>query len=523
MIMQLWQERTGVAPQGLSIEQVVDFFPIDYSDIAKDIAPELRVTGTALSRFAISYLNSDCKPIKPFPLGAVYAEASITGLKERADPFEVAQSIVDVLISGDAEKVARAAEMFDAGKIAEVQRFVGHHHVSRKKAFRMVQNDFGGIRNRNQEAALNVLRTLKETYRHNAVSELISGVESLFTGDVSFDKLVVRAQTGTLSDLYDNHRFMACPFFPAGEYKTASLSYLISPDVALLHFVPISRGKALDPVGVAILAFVEDVRGKRYVLVDSVEGGETLQRIRESVWKNLAYQAINSFAASIDGVEHDVLVNPRFTGASSVPVKFFNYLRSFSLEQRRVKLRLPSETGNPLYLEAFNGKAGNSFSEVTVYALGSSQIAAKFPSGFSVRPAVQRDLEQILLVEVASLPEYLRDPDSLTSAFLQNGINLACENKEGIVVGYLVSYPKDGTLHIESVAAQGEYPLAFLHLLTRFRSEAKGKGYEAVSLLARKSVGIDGLVERLGGVRLGEEQLGAGELRETYVRMEVKI
>jgi len=85
-----------------------------------------------------------------------------------------------------------------------------------------------------------------------------------------------------------------------------------------LHFVPYTGETELEPIGVAIAAFVKDIHGKRYLLVDSIEGGEALQRIRDSVWKTLAYKSITSFAESVDGLEPEILVNYEFTGPSPI-------------------------------------------------------------------------------------------------------------------------------------------------------------------------------------------------------------
>lgn len=512
LVPEVWRQRVGAVPNGLSLDMLMELFPGD------------EVGAAVLSALytSVTMHNSQQKPNKPFPLGRSYGNSSIYGLKKRMDRFEVASALVHSLISRDNELALTASELFDSKKIAEARRFTARHSTSRKAVYRSIRPFLNGLAWGDNEATLRVLSVLKETYASPVISDLVAGVESLFLQSNSFDKLVVRAQNGTIDDLFDNRILMACPFFPSGIYKYAALDYLLRPDIALLHIVPVSGTSEGEPIGVAILAFVEDIRGKRYLLVDSVEGGEYLQRIRDSVWKPLVHKAILSFAASVEGLEKEILINYRFTGASSVPRKALDYFLLNSLQKRQMMVRLSHLVETPVYLEAFKDRATHEFNVVDVYVLNAGTLPLQLQK-LQVRHAMESDVGAVLSLESSRLPQQQQDPESLERALQSSGINLVCLNPAGVIIGYILSYPVSEKLHIEHVATNENYPCAFLHLLSHLRSEARGNGYKAASLLARKSVGIDGLVERLGGVRLGEEQLGAGELKEAYVRMEVKL
>jgi len=92
---------------------------------------------------------------------------------------------------------------------------------------------------------------------------------------------------------------MSCTFLPNGKYREATIAYHNDPDVGLLHIRPRDIDRTLDPIGVSILLNATDENGKKWLVVDSVESGRDLERVREKLWMPAVYNGIVGVAKDV--------------------------------------------------------------------------------------------------------------------------------------------------------------------------------------------------------------------------------
>src|SRR3989344_1329946 len=236
---------------------------------------------------------------KHFPLGKVYAQEPVTGLRERLDPLLATQLLAYGLIGKKEENVEAAYQAFDAKKLEIARNQLKHSHLSRGKIFSQIAPYLGQLAQGDAEAAGYILNYFREHVPIEEVSDLVAGVEGLFHDSQPFSHLTAKMQDGTYADMFDNSRLRACTFLPSGIHKTASIVYYHDPDIGLMHLVPEIIGNKVDPVGVAILTHAVDDQGNKWILVDSVEGGADIDRIRDGLWMPAAYEGILGVAADV--------------------------------------------------------------------------------------------------------------------------------------------------------------------------------------------------------------------------------
>lgn len=239
------------------------------------------------------------KAKKNFLLGKVYKTVSISGLMDRLDPIMATTMLVYGLISRKPENVRAAQEVIEKSKLEAGRKYIEASNLTREDIFKEISPYFVRLKVKDPEAAKQILDYFDRKLSIEEVSDMVAGVRSLFGQQQAFSHMEVKMQDGTHRDLFDNTRLMTCTFLPSGIYKEVSFLYHQDPDIGLLHVAPRDIDERLEPVGVAILVNAFDSNGKRWLVVDSVEGGTDLQRIRESVWKP-------AFHDSIMGVAHDV-------------------------------------------------------------------------------------------------------------------------------------------------------------------------------------------------------------------------
>ncbi len=259
---------------------------------------------------------------KAFPLGREYSIRPISGMKERRNPVEMTELLVYGLISRNPDKVMRAGEKFDHDLLQRARS-----HVSDVETFNNIRDHLEGLKAGDPESAKRVLGYFEKRYGDTEpVMDLVQGVEGLFQGQENFDYLSCRMQQGTILDIFDSTRLMCCTFSSSGSEKTPSLFYLLDENTGLLHLVPLIGGEYQDPIGVAILANCTDDKGRKVLLVDSVEGGSQVDRLRENEWKTMVYGGIQGVAQdnNADGIAFNLS-----TGGTK-PMKFNNYVRNMT-------------------------------------------------------------------------------------------------------------------------------------------------------------------------------------------------
>lgn len=254
---------------------------------------------------------------KNFPLGTTYGEVAVSGLKERLDPIEATRLLVGGLIGRKRESIEAAQRVFDKEKLERGRKWIKGSDVKSETLFRKIapllaQGDISATRE--------VLSFFEDLSDHD-VSDLVSGVLGLFGEDEPFSRLVIKMQNGVFADMFDNTRLMSCTFL-SGMYAGAAFRYRYDPDIGLLHVVPGTVDGLGNPIGVSIMVNASDELGNKWLVVDSVEGGMDLERVRESLWIPAVYDGI--LAVGRDIAAEYILFNDRTYNGR--PKRFLEYV-----------------------------------------------------------------------------------------------------------------------------------------------------------------------------------------------------
>ena len=259
---------------------------------------------------------------KNFPLGKVYGSLPISGLRERVNPLEATALLVYGLIGKKRENVQAAFQAFEKGKLEVARRAFQSSHLSAGKAFTHIAPYLAQLQQGDSAAAEQILGYFQQSVKTEEISDLVEGVRGLFNVNRGFSHVDVKMQDGVYEDLFDNTRLMSCTFLPGGAFKDASIGYHGDPDVGLLHISPRDIEKRLSPIGVSILLNAGDANGNKWLIVDSVEGGRDLERIRESLWMPAVYDGIVGVARDVGSSR--VLFNSKLFNAR--PRQFVNFV-----------------------------------------------------------------------------------------------------------------------------------------------------------------------------------------------------
>jgi len=305
-------QQTYTAGGNLSLDSLLSILKLDLN--------------TPLTRQVIS--AAECSRIeKNFPLGKVYETVSITGLKARLSPEDTTLSLVYGLIGKRKGRVEQATKVFEKGKINLAREYITHsnttpEHIFSNLAPYLQQLSHEDSDTDRREAAKKILSYFRDNLQTEEISDLVEGVEALFAHEERFSHLLVKMQDGRYEDMFDNSRLMACTFLPMGIYKEAALVYYNDPDIGLLHVAPRIIDQLVAPIGVAILVNAFDDRGNKWLVVDSVEGGTELERVKEKLWIPRVYQGVF-------GVARDTGVSAVMFNSSTFnkrPKKFLEYV-----------------------------------------------------------------------------------------------------------------------------------------------------------------------------------------------------
>lgn len=182
-----------------------------------------------------------------------------------------------------------ALAFFSKEKLRRARNYV--LRSSPYKIYERIKEDIALLKQGNAEAASRIRSFFKDLAKKGktedkwpedaeALSDLIDAVEGIGMAR-SFDSLIIKMQSGDMTDLTDNATLSCCAFYPDGANSEASIYYLKDPEIGLLWIKSATlEGEELDNIGVAILVNCTDKNGRRALLVDSVEGGESLQRAK---------------------------------------------------------------------------------------------------------------------------------------------------------------------------------------------------------------------------------------------------
>jgi len=238
------------------------------------------------------------------------------------------------LIGTKKKKVSDAYNVFDKHKLDAARADLRSSHLTPGKIFGLIADDLVLVSRGDVSAAENILSYFLNEFPSEEVSDLVQGVKGLFEESEVFSHLEVKMQDGVYRDLFDNARVMACSFLPSGMYKETTIAYHADPDVGLLHAVPQLFDTSQEPIGVSILLNAYDDNGRKWLVVDSVEGGRDLERVRSGIWMPAVYRSILGVARDVDA--YNVFVNGRVHNGR--PKSFVKYVQGLA-EPATVKLK----------------------------------------------------------------------------------------------------------------------------------------------------------------------------------------
>jgi hypothetical protein len=258
---------------------------------------------------------------KSYPKDTVYASVIVDGLTDRLEPVAMTEQLVYALISRDPEKQAAAAEHFDPQKIADARG-----HINARKLHTKIAEHIPSLILGSRTAAEAVLEVISASYgSKEAIGDLVDGVRGLLLEDYRFDSLEVRSMKGVVSDLFDSRRTMCCAFLPRSVREGHAFNYVLDEDFVLLHLIPRIGRDVGEPIGVVVGYLAQELSsGERYFMVDGVEAGAGVDRLKGSVWMPLVYEGIMNFSADA-GVEN-VLFNVEDL-YNTKPQQFVNFVR----------------------------------------------------------------------------------------------------------------------------------------------------------------------------------------------------
>ncbi len=380
---------------------------------------EIGLSANIREGLAILLMNLDSKQIemlkqpvkKVFPLGKIYAV-------ERASPVKSADSVLLTYIltkllltpapytqqtfqkwlaeaRANPALATRAQQLVQAyGKamiMFEPAKIVGAREYAkgwdRKKMFADIKKDYELLQKGDAAAAQRVLKYFSDIAKQHPsakiepLSDILAGISSLFRGITPYTHVILKMQSGVISDILDNRTTMCCAFYPSGENRFASLRYLHDLDIGLLQLkTAIQKNGTFEEqniIGVVILVLCIDMglenKGDTVLLVDSAEGhGDYLNSLGER-WKTMYYDAIVQVAKDINAKY--ILFNKEVD--NTTPTRFNQFLKEKKLEEKTVPIKkqhfFEKQT---LYLESFFSRG----------VLGASQnLPMGMVSGYVVR------------------------------------------------------------------------------------------------------------------------------------------
>ncbi len=313
---------------------------------------------------------ADSKIEKSFQMAKQYQKLDVPKLKEKGDPVKITEYLVAGFTSTKKRpdhfiRLKNALTFFQKEKLRNARDFVLRSDP--RKIFREVENDVLLMKQGDAEAASRIRSFFKDLAKKGktkdkwpedaeALSDLIDAVESIGKARV-FDSILIKMQSGDMTDLIDNTTTSCCAFYPDGANSEASIYYLKDPEIGLLWIKSATlEGEELDNIGVTIMSNCKDGHGRKVLLVDSVEGGEALERSGVE-WKEKMLESIKQVAKE-NGAEY-IMLNSRTNNAT--PQKFNSFV---SETAKKDKIYLEKIEGTKAivewsdkghYLEAFGG------------------------------------------------------------------------------------------------------------------------------------------------------------------------
>ena len=244
---------------------------------------------------------------KPFEANKVYKRVKDSVSIDMAiDPVNIVNILIRGIVGKDEESVSKAEQLFDnPEKFTVAKNYFrrAFDQESNKPLYKMLWEDdkeqLQNLSAGDRGAAKSILRYLhikasqSNSIGAESLSDIVVSTFSKFKYTQPYTNFAYKTQSVTVDDLYDDE--ICCTFYPEGKNKEAAALYVLDSNIALLQLCPVKHdGDYAHSIGAAISFFASDSSGKKYLVVDSVEGGDYLP----TNWKEDFYEVIEQFARS---------------------------------------------------------------------------------------------------------------------------------------------------------------------------------------------------------------------------------
>jgi hypothetical protein len=323
-----------------------------------------------------------------FPLSKVYETFRTTDSKEKDDPYDAARALLTGMISQpwrkgrdgqyhlNSQGLRLALQHFDKKKLRAARLYT---QSQRGKLYKEFKGDLESLLNREEGSVETALKKVREKIitggrreKVEPISDMVAEVEGIGRASDETYEIRFRMQDRTFDDLFDNETTHCCAFLPNGVNREASVGYLTDPDIGLLHAKAVTRdGREVETSGVAILVNTKTTRGDKVLLVDSVEGGDTLHRVKDQ--EGLMQKFYDSVVqVARDNNQDKVLFNVNAT--NGFPERFNGFLERKKLECKRIHVTKLSNNGEEeRYLESFGDWTRNCIGKVDGWCVDLNQ------------------------------------------------------------------------------------------------------------------------------------------------------
>jgi hypothetical protein len=323
-----------------------------------------------------------------FPLSKVYETFRTTDSKEKDDPYDAARALLTGMISQpwrkgrdgqyhlNSQGLRLALQHFDKKKLRAARLYT---QSQRGKLYKEFKGDLESLLNREEGSVETALKKVREKIitggrreKVEPISDMVAEVEGIGRASDETYEIRFRMQDRTFDDLFDNETTHCCAFLPNGVNREASVGYLTDPDIGLLHAKAVTRdGREVETSGVAILVNTKTTRGDKVLLVDSVEGGDTLHRVKDQ--EGLMQKFYDSVVqVARDNNQDKVLFNVNAT--NGFPERFNGFLERKKLECKRIHVTKLSNNGEEeRYLESFGDWTRNCIGKVDGWGVDLNQ------------------------------------------------------------------------------------------------------------------------------------------------------
>ncbi len=309
-------------------------------------------------------------PLGSFPLGKIYYAVEAVPARN-LDGVSLLRFISTLLLTREPERAREAQQHFREEQALEARAYAQRFHVVPNAVYQSIEQPLsrldalleigapvpGSSHAREvTQAAKKVIDQLQGIYidkinpqnTNHALQDLLSGARILLDDPTGYQTLIFKVQDGTVLDLSaDDDSILSCAFKNSdnGNCLGGTL-YGIEDEIGLLHIVPQRDNEIFDPIGAAIAVNCVAPDESSWLAVDTLEGGEQLNRVRERLWQAYALQSLYEMARDMN---HDfMIVNTALVNPNDIPGQFAAYVRGTSLPKQQVAL---SMRGTPKILQ----------------------------------------------------------------------------------------------------------------------------------------------------------------------------